>query len=132
MRKTQRINYHGFTRILPIDLDDKRVIDTFTTGQCHSLARAIHQLTDWPLCVMGYAKGGSIADAVYHVVCRAPDGRLVDVYGAWNQGEQWKNMAFVKLVSESTVRRLGWDVQDIRAAMPFAKRIVEKITKGEE
>ena len=118
----------GDRHALPVDCEDQFVIEAFTTSQCHSLARAIHRLTGWQLCVMGRVEG-PVAEAGDHVVCRMPDGRLVDIEGAWDQNDRWKHMRAVTPVSESTVRRLGWDGQNIRAAMPFARQVVEKVTR---
>ena len=131
--KTQRVQFWGRYRNLPVDPAVAHVRTVFTQGQCHSFARALHRLTGWPLYVLGRPdpdkQRTSASELGDHVVCRHPDGRFVDIEGAWSPGEKWKGCSVEMPRSERTVQRLCWDKQDVWAAMPFARKILEEVLK---
>lgn len=131
-QKTGTITIWGQKKCLPVDPESPEVQRTFTRGQCASFARAIHALTGWPLVVMCYGEDGygEIADPAGdgdHVVVRHPDGGLVDIFGRWQKGERWGDLEILVDVSEDEVADLGWDVQNPKAALPFARALLDAL-----
>ncbi|AXI91372.1 hypothetical protein SAM9427_37025 (plasmid) [Streptomyces sp. ETH9427] len=76
---------------------DDHARKAFTRGQCHALARALAEVTGWPMAVLitpdcvydpdecsadDDAYAGLCACRFHHVVVVRPDGALVDAYGA--------------------------------------------------
>lgn len=117
----------------------------FTQGQCHSFARALHELTGWQLAVGCYSgerwthPGGPVIVTRPipkhdgdHVVCITPDGQIADVYGLTDRESFMRRWGFAELVevAESTVKRLGWYRQNIRAARPFAAAVLTRIAEA--
>lgn len=131
----------GVNRRLPVDPLDGEVRRTFTQGQCHSFARALHELTGWQLGVMCYDRVDDVVPEVItfaeaeeddvsiysdgdHVIVITPAGTYVDIHGEWQAGEHFEDLAIVVMVDDNDVAELGWDEQDVRAAMPFAKALL--------
>lgn len=135
------VNYWGRNRRLPVRPSDEEVRYTFSTGQCHSLALALHTLTGWPLFVLcdPCYDGDDCPEAPEHVACRQPDGdgahvvvkdpsgRFVDIAGSWWPDEplnwSWDGLVPVP-VTEDEVLDLGWDQIDAMAALPFAEAVL--------
>lgn len=55
----------------------------YSYGDCHSLAYALHKLTNWPLTACNYDERG-IPD---HIFVVNPQGQGVDIHGAWERGQ---------------------------------------------
>lgn len=123
-----RVRLWGSTLILPDDISNEGVVHCFTRGQCHSFARALHKLTGWQLAVLCHHKG-SVSRTGDHVVCITPDNKLADITGVWEQGTKWLSLNVLVKVKPSTVQKLGWDQQDIRAAMPYARNFLKRYQK---
>lgn len=67
---------------------DERAEWVFTHGQCHALALALHLATGWPLIEAGW----HVDSVPNHWLVEAPDGRLVDITGAYDPSdveEEW-------------------------------------------
>jgi hypothetical protein len=60
---------------------DKDVVDTFTRGQCHALALAIHEQTQLPLAGVWRLFEDPESETPAHVVVLLPDGDLLDIEG---------------------------------------------------
>lgn len=60
-----------------------------------------------------------------HVVCQRPDGKYVDIHGAWTHEERWGIWKHVIPVTEQEVKKIGWDSQNVRNAMCYARRVVK-------
>lgn len=63
----------------------------FTEGDCHIFAKALHDLTGWPLCAFTWRGRPDC-----HAFVEAPDGRLVDVEGPMNAKsfcDKWSDFA---------------------------------------
>ena len=123
-----RVRFWGSTLVLPDDISDKEVVHCFTRGQCHSFARALHKLTGWQLAVLCHYPGAVNVQGD-HVVCITPDNKLADITGVYEFGTKWLNLKTLVKVKPSTVQKLGWDQQDIRAAMPYARNFLERYQK---
>jgi hypothetical protein len=126
MQDCNRVPFWGSVRELPLNIHDELVVDTFTRGQCHSLARALHRLTGWPLAVMCWDPEGNPAEDGDHVVVVDPDERFVDIRGAWQPGDYWSQLEPI-FVDDREVAGLGWDDQDVDAALPFAQAVLNLI-----
>lgn len=114
------------------DIQHGSVQHCFTRGQCHSLARAIHRLTGWQLAVLchNYVRNNDVNQYGDHVVCIHPNGKYVDIYGAWEPGTRFEFLPKTILVSEKEVMKLrNWDRQNLRMAMPFAKEVVKALSQ---
>jgi hypothetical protein len=130
------VPFWGDRNRLPVDPDDPEVQYTFSNGQCHSLALALHRLTGWPLRVLCRRYGSEPSDDLLaarsgiHVVVEDPTGRFVDIDGPWNPKAPanwaWEHTIPVP-VSSRAVRRLGWDRIDSRAALPFARAVLQNM-----
>lgn len=62
---------------------DSRAITTFTCGQCHSFALALHDQTGWPIFGARIDPYDGIPD---HFMCYDADNdRYVDIEGCWTK-----------------------------------------------
>lgn len=52
----------------------------FTEGDCHILARAIHEATGWPIATFSYDGGPDT-----HAFVQMPDGRYLDIEGTFTR-----------------------------------------------
>lgn len=66
----------------------------FTEGDCHILARAIHQRTGWTFCTFDY-KGSPDA----HAFVQRPDGRYVDVQGVTDDVTMKKRWRATRIIA---------------------------------
>lgn len=93
-------SYRG-PRRLPVTLNEEdgylAIVDTFTTGQCHTFALAMHDLTGWPMLMLAEDADWSPDTWGYwaHVVVRTPDGGYIDIKGRGDDPEEdWDCSAF--------------------------------------
>lgn len=72
---------------------DDQVINAYRHGLCLFLAKAMHQLTDWPIMLLaGSEQRGGIAVSgsgsyFVHAAVLAPDGSLLDIAGRSSMDE---------------------------------------------
>lgn len=59
-------------------------VERFSTTDCWQLARALHDETGWPMVAVGYEADEGVGWS--HLLVRRPDGKLVDVEGAHDEG----------------------------------------------
>ena len=127
---------------VPLNPDDPRTRYSFVSGQCHSFAFAMHKLTHWPLFLLcdksaddkfvddsGLIDGNPVSWS--HVVVLAPDGRFVDVDGAWRleEGKWYDLVPLCTGTIENTldIIRHSCDYINVRAAVPFAKIVLNRL-----
>lgn len=72
-------------------------VERFTCGDCHLLARAIHELTGWPICAFDAFDGPDI-----HAFVRTPSGKYLDIEGVHAPHTFKRNW------HERRVRRISW------------------------
>lgn len=123
------VPFWGRNKRLPVDPEDPDVRETFTRGQCHSLAFALHELTGWPIVLMGEVwEGGS---SWHHAVVRHPDGGYVDVYGRWLENPEGYDDEEVYEAADpdDALNFIEWscDEPDPVAARPFAEAVLAYI-----
>ncbi len=109
------------------------LVRRFTEGDCHILARAIHDVTGWKIATFGFEHRGKITPDA-HAFIEMPDGRYLDIEGirthnemlnhwthdmiitwdSWEDfvkhGEGWEGTWWPSSpkVAERTARRLLW------------------------
>lgn len=66
---------------------DRASIHAYTYGQCHALARAIHELTERPIVAIHDAHHAPTSGHLDHLMIRLHDGRLFDVKGTATTGD---------------------------------------------
>lgn len=129
-----KIRFWGITEEYPEDISHTKVIHCFTRGQCTSLARAIHKLTGWPLYVLAKRECSNrreLNSYGAHVVCKRPDGKYVDITGAWSREERWLMWQYVIPTTDSEVKKIGWDRQNVRNAMFYARKVIKACGLGD-
>lgn len=112
---------------------DQAAIAAFTFGQCHGMALALHERTNWPL-VATY----NVAGIPQHVLADARDGRLVDITGARSAAELLTadNVEAVKTIDRAEVDRFvtdeRWAVPDTDAAQFWLDEVIERWARDGE
>jgi hypothetical protein len=94
---------------------------TFTCGQCHSFAVAIHALTGWAL----YAIGG-YGDSPDHIVVRDPERGFFDVKG-FGAEVGWRGIPRPISIDEIQHYHGYLPCEPLRA-LPFARTILKRWT----
>lgn len=105
--------------------------ERFTEGDCHVLARAIHEITGWPMATFASGKY-----PVTHAFVAMPDGRYLDIEGVstreellahWKEKEitHWDTVGALRAASSIWVDNPTWPASE-RIAQKIAKRLVEK------
>lgn len=61
-------------------------VERFNTTDCWQLAKALHDVTGWPMVAVGYEVEDAPGIGWSHLLVRRPDGKLVDVEGAHEEG----------------------------------------------
>jgi hypothetical protein len=121
----------GFQEKLVEDIKHPDVIRCFTYGQCTSLARAIHEITKWQMILLADTPCNALWEMTaygVHVVCQRPDGRFVDIAGAWEPNNpEWQRWNHHIPITERQVKNIGWDRQDIRAARFFVNLVMASL-----
>jgi hypothetical protein len=115
----------------------------FTSGQCHALALALHELTGWEVGGLAWTYVGDedipldlgetlgVEEMPKHVVVKAPDGSLLDVEG-WGVEDRWGRDDFRPLAPEvilDTFPRAGYLEPDMDAANAFAPLVLAEYTE---
>ena len=124
LRKVYRWNRPEW---VPVDPSDRRTKHTFSAGQCHSLAFALNKLTGWPLVLLSQDEDDP--RQWEHCVVQAPDGRFVDIDGAWELGESsWDDLSPIEIgTCPKDVLyyiRGSMDEVNVPKALPFAKAVL--------
>lgn len=89
-------------------IDDRAKV-AFTQGQCHALALAIREYTNWPLvalCKIGLEQGIPRYERQEptHILCRDPKGKYIDIYGFNDPIEAWGEDFFLDDTSVDAIR----------------------------
>lgn len=125
------VRYWGFDEEIDPHNPGQQERRIYTTGQCHALARAIHELTGWQLGVMCHDGGDNPQYDGDHVICFAPNGMAIDIEGLQpleEIEEQW-GMHTIP-VDLDTVINLGWDDQDMPPARAVAETILNRVKES--
>ena len=109
---------------------DERALAAFVGGQCHGLALAIRQRTDWPLVAVDDEK-----DECVHICVRRPDGLLVDVTGSHSDDEMTADrrrlrIPFDRSDVDALVERFGWAPPELEAAAAWVEVVLERAETG--
>jgi hypothetical protein len=112
--------WDGVVELDPI-IDD-RAIRVFSSGHCHSLAVALHELTSWPL--WGWKKVSRISPS--HVLVMTPKKRLLDIKGLRPVPKPTNSAELVPLTLSNIQRFPDYKPLNIENAKPFAHMILEK------
>jgi hypothetical protein len=105
-------------------LTSEKVRHTFMSGQCHSLALAIHEETGWPLYGLGREW------EIGHVVVESPRGFL-DIQGL-NALARWQKIwgedeeAIPLEVEDVRAPLEGYHPPQVEDARPFARRLLRR------
>lgn len=108
---------------------NKDAVKAFSNGQCHSLALAIHELTGFP--IYGVCDWSNSENDPGHVVVKNPkNGGFIDIggYGAvgrWRK--KWGHVTVHPLTIEQTKSLDAYLKPSVKKAIPFAKKVLEKI-----
>lgn len=101
----------------------------FASGQCHAFALAMHSLTNWP--IYGIVGKDDTENSPAHIVVKNPkNGGYLDIKGYGAVTKWRKTHGKVKVISlkpEQIYKFDGYLLPDIKAAMPFAKRLLENL-----
>lgn len=93
---------HGDAYLVTGGVIDDTAREVFTAGQCHAFAYALHEQTGWPIVAViqpgewstnedideqvdaatQTMTAAGLDDFASHLMCRRPDGQLVDITGA--------------------------------------------------
>lgn len=116
----------------------------YTTGQCHALAFALWERTGWPLVAVGLARclhdfddacirrplGGVCPCQIEHLCVQHPDGRLVDIDGAWGR-EGFESgttkLAFTDTVAQDLVVNSEWRTPNLPVARAFVEPVLAQL-----
>lgn len=130
--QTFDVPYWGGTNSLPLDPSDPKVTSTFSTGQCHSLAVALHRITGWTLVLL--CEDADEPESWHHAVVETPWGTFVDIDGEWSPDDadeagHWYGLDAVGVPDED--RMFGviagtCDRLDPESAMPFAFAVLDE------
>jgi hypothetical protein len=120
----------GGTRILTVDggkgVIDDAARDAFTHGQCHSLAIALHDLTDWPIIGIG-----GDPDSPNHFVVYSPKiDDFIDIGGPGAFSRDYgEHLSMLKeFTRDEAIHPEYYLKANLKAAKPFAKTIYEQIS----
>jgi hypothetical protein len=131
---TTSVDIWNFGEILSIEINkngtiDKNAMKAFSNGQCHSLAIALHKLTNWP--IYGICDWSNSTDDPGHIVVKNPrNGGFVDIkgYGAVGRWRKKWGPVTVHLLTVDQVKHFDTYLKPVVAkARPFAKKILEQI-----
>ena len=82
----------------------------FTERWCWVLAHKLNEQTGWPMVVVSDGPDGKVGWV--HAGVRAPDGRIIDYYGAHEPGawiDAWAESIHVEGLDGNDMADLGWD-----------------------
>jgi len=125
----------GFEAALPYGDITPETEVAFTRGHCHALAVALHEATGWPIYEAYY--DGHLPDpdeAGGHFAVKCPDGRIVDVMGAYTEDEEafpgWGVATWVP----SDIARIQWAVnwdgyRPLEDALDLARSLVPHVLR---
>lgn len=138
MRTTNSVNYYGDwgqvqeARVNKAGNITKKVKTVYSSGQCHALALALHELAGLPLVGL-YGDGDDFDEEMgegystpMHTAVRLPSGTVLDIKGIDAQ-LRWR--ATVLPLSEKEVRgfeKRDYLPPDVEAAKPFAKTLLAR------
>lgn len=100
---------------VPIKLDLPIVYDVFTRGNCGALAYAVNLLTGWEI-ITSYS----------HAANLTPIGKVLDIKGLHDLELFEKEWNKTKLTSKNSSSLRDYGVNEWRAALPFAKLLLQK------
>lgn len=108
---------------------NKSAMRAFHAGQCHSLALAIHALTGW--AIYGIVGKGDTEKSPAHIVVRNPRNKgFIDI-GGYGAITRWRKrhgqIAIILLKPEDIYKFDSYLIPNIKAAMPFARKVLEGI-----
>lgn len=116
-----------------VDINDSGIIDetakyVFRAGQCAALALAINKIAGWE--IWGLFDITNKANSPGHVVVRHPATKsFIDIEGT-GAFRRWRKdfgrLTKVQLTPQQVKRLYHYPYPSIRAAMPFAKRLIEE------
>jgi hypothetical protein len=121
--------WDGYNVQIPVKVSDRGRIDdnarrVFKNGQCHALAFCIHKLTGWQTYgIPGFTRG-----VPTHVVVKVPDRGFLDIEGLGAE-KRWAADDIYAIDPSSLLKIKRYMQPDIDAAMPFARRLVARMTK---
>ena len=99
-------------------------IITFTRGDCHIMARKLHEITGWPIrALIGH-------DWCAHYFVVAPTGHPVDIEGVHtisDMEERWECSGLEEMNEEEMQRWLGWGEKAEGWATPRAEQLAPHI-----
>jgi hypothetical protein len=99
---------------VPITLDS-RAVAVFTEGNCGALAYAVNFLTGWQIIISNK-----------HAANRTPAGQVLDITGCQTLKSFEYNWGKSRVVSRNSKQLLDYGVNEWRAALPFAKLLLQK------
>lgn len=102
------------------------VKEMFCYGQCHGLALALHELTEWPVFGI-YRPRGALGRYTRHVVVQTPHGPYVDVEGFLDLEDGEAVRTIKDPVRILLSKRTGWLVPNMEFARHYAPIVLEKI-----
>jgi hypothetical protein len=81
-----QVYVNGWMELTP-GIVDVEAINWYKRGNCAILAVYLHRLSSWPLVMLTTNKETNNDSRMVHVLCRRPDGLLVDIEGATSEKE---------------------------------------------
>jgi hypothetical protein len=108
---------------------DKAAKHAFMSGQCHSLALAIHRITQWPM--MALVNGNDTVDCPSHIIVYSPEhDDYIDILGRgavkrWKERYPEAQVAHVTPVDVSNF--LHYHPANVEAATPFAETLLKEL-----
>ena len=125
--------------INPCNIRSEKVIEVFSTGQCHSLAFAISEKTGWPMIGLFGEDDFEMRDngqdyTPKHVTCKSPLG-LVDITGI--EAKRWlKKLGGLTplpvspedVLNYEHINYLPIDLTNARLFVPAVLNLIEKQT----
>ena len=127
-------------RINTCDVENEKVIEVFSTGQCHSLAYAINEKTGWPMIGLFGEDDFRMRDrgkefTPKHVTCKSPYG-LVDITGvnAKRWLKRWGGLtpvpvSPVEVQNYEHINYLPLDLENARLFVPAVLQLIGKQTR---
>ncbi len=104
---------------------DSNAISTFTCGQCHALALAIHEETRLPLAGLWLSYEDPEITTPAHVVAVLPNGSLLDIQGPGAE-DRWEGPVKRMLLKEvKNLHNRDYREPLFEYARPYAKAVLE-------
>lgn len=100
---------------VPLTLGDAIGYEVFTEGNCGALAYAINLLTGWQIIISNK-----------HAAINTPIGQILDITGLQSRESFEHNWGKSRLVSRNSKQLIDYGVNEWRAALPFARLLLQK------